>query len=232
MGFNVRSLLMGYYVLTYKSSNHSGEKVILHDRPPKHFHRCSAQEIHDVCPTYYTFHEGTLMNSLNQLFIRLQAPLSQYKSLPDFLPDSTPPFSTLLTDRKPLSDVSPTPTTAHVIDPISATAPTYENIQPPRLRPDRPALVVSSTSWTPDEDFGILLDALNQYEKRARELSEAADAKKLPKLLMVVTGKGPQREEYMKTINRLQADWHWVRCISLWLEAEDYPIFLGELDSH
>ncbi|KAJ3863791.1 mannosyltransferase [Lentinula novae-zelandiae] len=188
-----------------------GEKVILHDRPPKHFHRCSAQEIHD-------------------LFIRLQAPLSQYKSLQDFLPDSTPPFSTLLTDRKPLSDVSPTPTTAHVIDPISATAPTYENIQPPRLRPDRPALVVSSTSWTPDEDFGILLDALNQYEKRARELSEAADAKKLPKLLMVVTGKGPQREEYMKTINRLQADWHWVRCISLWLEAEDYPIFLGSAD--
>ena len=45
---------------------------------------------------------------------------------------------------------------------------------------------------------------------------------------MVITGKGPLRAKYMAEVNRLQEEWSYVRCSSLWLEAEDYPLLLGE----
>ena len=77
------------------------------------------------------------------------------------------------------------------------------------------------------------------YEKHARETNEGRtsgdDAEKrtklLPKLLAIVTGKGPQKEYYMNEILRREEeqDWRWVRCRSLWLEAEDYPILLGRI---
>ena len=97
----------------------------------------------------------------------------------------------------------------------------------PSLRLDRPAVLVSSTSWTEDEDFSILLDALSIYEHHAREARGA-----LPRILMFVTGKGPLREAYMRKARELQDGeggdvWQWVRIISTWLEPRDYPLLLG-----
>ncbi|KAL0576384.1 mannosyltransferase [Marasmius crinis-equi] len=206
-----------------------GTKVVLHDRPPRHFHRSSPQEKHD-------------------LFMRLRPELVKYRSLLSFLPKFDAPYSTPFTDTssnpsttqltfpEPVSPETAisasTNTYAHDKDhPIPLNVSTYELVNPPTLRPDRPALVVSSTSWTPDEDFGILLDALKVYEARACEVnSRDDDGEKLPKVLVVVTGKGPERERYMNEVKELEKEWQWVRCISLWLEAEDYPVFLGSAD--
>ncbi|XP_077412385.1 chitobiosyldiphosphodolichol beta-mannosyltransferase isoform X1 [Vanacampus margaritifer] len=90
------------------------------------------------------------------------------------------------------------------------------------LRPDRPALLISSTSWTEDEDFSILLQALQEYE----DFISAGET--LPLVICVITGKGPQKERYMKLIDSLRLK-H-VKICTPWLEAEDYPVLLGCAD--
>lgn len=150
-----------------------------------------------------------------QLLLKLRPSLDT-PTLTSFLPPCTPLDSTPFTH---LTADAPTDALTLVSDNAFDGAPM------PQKRSDRPALLVSSTSWTPDEDFGMLLQALAVYEHKAR----AADGR-LPKVLMVVTGKGPGRARYMQEVTRLQEGedgWRYVRCISMWLEAADYPIMLG-----
>jgi beta-1,4-mannosyltransferase len=93
----------------------------------------------------------------------------------------------------------------------------------PEPRPARPAVVVSSTSWTPDEDFGLLLEAAQRYDRR-----RAAGGGGLPHLLVVITGRGPQREAYLQRAAGMA--FSGVTFCSVWLEAEDYPLLLAAAD--
>uniref|UniRef100_A0A7N8Y6I7 Chitobiosyldiphosphodolichol beta-mannosyltransferase n=1 Tax=Mastacembelus armatus TaxID=205130 RepID=A0A7N8Y6I7_9TELE len=90
------------------------------------------------------------------------------------------------------------------------------------LRAERPALLLSSTSWTEDEDFSILLTALEEYEGFIN------GGALLPSLVCVITGKGPQKEHYRKLIDSLHLE-H-VKICTPWLEAEDYPVLLASAD--
>lgn len=87
---------------------------------------------------------------------------------------------------------------------------------------DRPALVVSSTSWTEDEDFSILLEALRGYELRTKENSS------LPKILCAITGKGPLKEHYTQLIEKENLEN--VSFVLPWLEPEEYPKLLAAAD--
>lgn len=109
---------------------------------------------------------------------------------------------------------------------IRKTALTHMVDGCPELRPDRPAFIVSSTSWTADEDFSLLLQALDKYQAaKARDPA-------LPKLLVVITGKGAGRAPFEAQVAQRERSGQWpdvcVRC--LFVSAKDYPVVLGCAD--
>jgi len=87
-------------------------------------------------------------------------------------------------------------------------------------------LIVSSTSWTPDEDFGLLLDALVTYAAGLHE-----DKSRKP-ILAIITGKGPQKEMYMRKIKQLTDSGYLpgIQIMSAWLSTEHYAALLASAD--
>lgn len=92
------------------------------------------------------------------------------------------------------------------------------------LHRNKPRIVVSSTSWTPDENFGILLDAAIAYDARKRT-SGGVSSYESPDLVIIITGKGPEREMYEQKINTLALK-H-VAFRTVWLDIADYPLALA-----
>jgi beta-1,4-mannosyltransferase len=103
------------------------------------------------------------------------------------------------------------------------TSPTSTGM--PAVRPGRPALLVSSTSWTADEDFSLLLTALDAYQAAVQ------GGANLPRLLVIITGKGALRSSFEKAVTRREESTYKdvaVRCA--FVEARDYPTLLGCAD--
>lgn len=92
------------------------------------------------------------------------------------------------------------------------------------IKEGKAKVVVSSTSWTPDEDFSLLLDALCRYS----ELSSTSSPH-LPAILAIITGKGPQREMYMERVSNLQKEGklNKVTICTAWLSTSDYARLLA-----
>lgn len=87
-------------------------------------------------------------------------------------------------------------------------------------------LIVSSTSWTADEDFSVLLDALSAYS------AQATSKTNLPKILAIITGKGPLKEHYLSKIQAMNQEKRLLNVIiqTAWLTPEDYATLLGAAD--
>ncbi|OAG11481.1 chitobiosyldiphosphodolichol beta-mannosyltransferase [Paraphaeosphaeria sporulosa] len=87
-------------------------------------------------------------------------------------------------------------------------------------------LIVSSTSWTADEDFSLLLAALETYSARAT--SQVS----LPKILAIITGKGPQKEHYLSLVKKMNQEKRLLNVViqTAWLTPGDYATLLGAAD--
>lgn len=105
---------------------------------------------------------------------------------------------------------------------LSETKPYVAEIENGQLK-----LLVSSTSWTPDEDFSLLLDALVEYSKLAMHSHPH-----LPRLLAIITGKGPQKAYFGEKIKQLEAEQKLEMAMvkTAWLAFEDYTKLLGAAD--
>jgi beta-1,4-mannosyltransferase len=88
-------------------------------------------------------------------------------------------------------------------------------------------LLLSSTSWTPDEDFRLLLSALLAYDRNASAENFLRPGT-APSILVVITGKGPLRDGYMERIETLE--FQNVIVESVWLKSEDYPKMIACAD--
>lgn len=101
------------------------------------------------------------------------------------------------------------------------------NVEANDIIDERTRLVVSSTSWTADEDFSVLLDALSAYSASA-----TSDSPHLPELLVVITGKGPLKDQYQAKIDQMNAkqELEMISIKTAWLSFEDYAALLGAAD--
>jgi beta-1,4-mannosyltransferase len=89
---------------------------------------------------------------------------------------------------------------------------------------DRAKIVVSATSWTEDEDFSVLLEALQRLDLILLTSSSAENER----VLVVVTGKGPLKAAFEASVRDLTARGLLLRVAvkTAWLSSEDYSFLL------
>ena len=97
-----------------------------------------------------------------------------------------------------------------------------------RIDGARPPIVVCPTSWTPDEDFDLVLEALERTERQLAREAGGGTPLPTPALLVILTGRGALRESFEARAARRNFKSIAVR--TLWLEPADYPKLIGMAD--
>ncbi|MGE3955761.1 MAG: glycosyltransferase [Vicinamibacterales bacterium] len=90
------------------------------------------------------------------------------------------------------------------------------------------ALIVCPTSWTEDEDFDLVVEAVNYLEDRIRGWEAAAPGRRFTDIVILVTGDGERRLRFERLFAGLPA--RRVQLRTRWLEPEEYPKVVGSAD--
>lgn len=92
------------------------------------------------------------------------------------------------------------------------------------MKENRPALLVSSTSWTADEDFSVLLESLLACDLMARQ----QEPKYFPRIKLVVTGRGDLKSYFEHQISNIKLKYFQIS--TAFLSFADYACLLGAAD--
>jgi beta-1,4-mannosyltransferase len=90
------------------------------------------------------------------------------------------------------------------------------------------ALIVCPTSWTDDEDFDLVVEAVHRLEDRIRGWEAAAPGRRFTDIVILVTGDGARRTRFERLFAGLPA--RRVQLRTRWLEPEEYPRVVGSAD--
>lgn len=83
-------------------------------------------------------------------------------------------------------------------------------------------ILVTSTSFTPDEDFPVLVNALQHLDKKLQSENPKFN------IFMIVTGKGPLQPEFLSMVK--SHTWKNIIIKNVWLPIEQYPNILKIAD--
>ena len=153
---------------------------------------------------------------------RADAHITVSKALADWLLREYRVRATVVYDRPAASFVRPSAEEAAALWEIAA--------KEAQLGLNRPPMIVCPTSWSPDEDFDLVLEALERAE---RQLSSVPDSNEpsgafAPALAVFLTGRGPLRASFETRAAR--RNFKAIAVKTIWLEPADYPGFVGMAD--
>ena len=89
-----------------------------------------------------------------------------------------------------------------------------------KMTKHRPVIFASSTSWSPDEDFGPLAEVLPAVDKAAQRVDTC--------VFVIITGRGAGRDPFMKRVSEMNLKV--TKVLTAWLKIDDYPRLLASVD--
>lgn len=163
----------------------SSRLTLLYDKPPIQFQYLSLIERHEVLYRY--FPEDATVNIKSSTSTESVLRSLIFDSIPI---DKTPIHATVILNASTsMTAINLTPATIRSLPSFTRLQSLHVNFNRPchtesslftilevvdnpmsaqlRLRHDRPALLITSTSWTPDEDLDLLLESVCKYDAMA-----------------------------------------------------------------